>query len=100
MRRRMISISASTQGRLSIKEMEVMPDALLPTLLDLTPSRQLLHITYGKILNHLGLRGRLFALWRENRHEYDALLARHIGRHLALLCPEHALESSGKGANV
>ncbi len=64
-------------------------DAKLPALLDLASSRQLLHITYGKILNHPDLRAPLFRLWRTYRAEYDALEQRHLACHLALLCPEH-----------
>ena len=66
-----------------------MADEQLPELLDLDASRQLLHITYGRVLNHSSFRSRAFGLWRTWREEYDALLARHLGRHLALLCPEH-----------
>lgn len=64
-------------------------DAALPELLNQNAPRQLLHITYGKIMNHPAYRDRLYQLWRTHREEYQSLLAAHIGRHLSLLCPNH-----------
>lgn len=69
-----------------------MADGELPALLDQNAPRQLLHITYGKIMNHPDLAPRLRALWRERRDDYSSLLAEHLGRHLALLCPRHPRE--------
>lgn len=74
-----------------VPAIETMPDDVLPTLLDRVPSRQLLHITYGKILNHPALRAPLFRLWRDCRDAYETLEKNHLARHLALLCPEHAI---------
>ena len=74
-----------------VPAIEAMPDDALPTLLDRVPSRQLLHITYGKILNHPALRAPLFRLWRDCRDAYETLEKNHLARHLALLCPEHAI---------
>ena len=70
-----------------VPQIEAMRDDQLPELLNIDTSRQLLHITYGKILNEERFRGRLFALWRAHRDEYAALLEKHIGHHLELLCP-------------
>ena len=72
-----------------VPDIAAMSDAELPGLLDRVASRQLLHITYGRILNHPDFRERLFGLWREYRDEYDALIEAHLARHLALLCPGH-----------
>ena len=69
-------------------------DSQLPELLNQNPSRQLLHITYGKIMNHPDYRPRLYGFWRANRDAYAELLERHLSRHLALLCPEHRCEEA------
>ena len=69
-----------------VPDISGMADEDLPRLLDLDASRQLLHITYGKILNHPDFRGRLYRLWRERRKDYHDLLETHIGRHLEPLC--------------
>ena len=71
-----------------VPSIEGMSDDQLPELLNLDTSRQLLHITYGKVLNEERFRGRLFSLWRANRKQYEILLEKHIGRHLQLLCPK------------
>jgi hypothetical protein len=68
-----------------------MPDSELHTLFSLDDSRQLIHITYGPILNeHEGdgphaFRGRLYSFWRENDEAYAGLLGAHIGQHLERL---------------
>ena len=70
-----------------------MADKDLPSLLNLATSRQLLHITYGKIMNEtnpdgsLRFKDRLYRFWREHRAEYDSILERHMDRHLSLLMP-------------
>lgn len=64
-------------------------DSRLPELLDLDTSRQLLHITYGKIMNHPVYRDKLYHLWRKYREDYAVLLEHHLSHHLALLCPGH-----------
>ena len=54
-------------------------------------ARQLIHITYGYILNEKDdhgqylFRNRLYADWRTYSEEYAQRLDRHIGRHLAML---------------
>lgn len=75
----------------AIPSIEGLPDSDLPGLLDLTSSRQLLHITYGKLLNHPEIRTPLFRLWRANAAEYTALVSHHLARHLELLCPKHQI---------
>jgi hypothetical protein len=53
--------------------------------------RQLIHITYGMILNHkkedgsFAFKDRLYELWRQNEDAYRDALVRHIGKHLELL---------------
>ncbi len=68
-------------------ESAALPDARLPELLEEDASRQLLHITYGKIMNRPDLRDGLYRLWRTRREDYAARLEAHIGRHLELTCP-------------
>lgn len=72
-----------------VPDIASLPDSALPALLDQDAPRQLLHITYGKIMNRPDLSPRLRALWRGHREEYQGLLEQHLGRHLALLCPGH-----------
>lgn len=74
-----------------VPDVSSMADAQLPSLLDQSAGRQLLHITYGKILGCPGFRTRLYRLWRSEREAYASLLEAHIGRHLALLCPNHRI---------
>lgn len=77
-----------------IPSLDALRDAQLPSLFDQNDARQLIHITYGLILNAQDASGahrfreRLYRCWRAN----DALcydrLEKHIGRHLALLMGE------------
>ncbi len=70
---------------------ERMEDFLLPDVLNDPNARQVLHITYGLILDEKDGSGgylfktRLYGLWREYRTDYETLLIRHIGNHLSLL---------------
>jgi len=66
-------------------------DDQLPQLLNEDPSRQLMHITYGKIMNHPDFRNRLYDLWRTYRADYATLLKNHLAHHLALLCPNSSM---------
>ncbi len=71
-----------------IPDVKKMEDAALSTLFDLPDARQLIHITYGHILQNDELKAALYALWDREAEAYAAALERHIGRHLALLgCP-------------
>jgi hypothetical protein len=62
-------------------------DAELGQLLEINEVRQLLHITYGFILqdkrdgNYI-FRDRLYSCWSDHEKEYRSALASHIGRHL------------------
>lgn len=73
-------------------QIEDMEDAALPQLLNENPSRQLMHITYGKIMNHPDFRDRLYKLWRTYRADYAALLKNHLSHHLELLCPNSRVQ--------
>lgn len=70
----------------SIKDM---CDCKLPTLLDVEDTRQILHITYGLLLNEkcdgrYVFRDRLYDCLKNNRAAYADGLKVHIGKHLAL----------------
>ncbi len=70
----------------SIKDM---CDCKLPTLLDVDDTRQILHITYGLILNEkcdgeYVFKDRLYNCLKNNREAYADGLEKHIGKHLSL----------------
>ena len=73
----------------NIPALSTLTDAQLPSLFNNDDSRQLIHITYGLILNKKNADGsytfkdRLYKFWRKNREEYYSLLENHIGRHAA-----------------
>jgi hypothetical protein len=66
-------------------------DRDLPKYLDQEDSRQLVHLTYGYLLNAKGtdgeylFRDRFFQTLTEFEEEYWALLEKHIGKHLTSL---------------
>ena len=74
-----------------IPDVDTLSDAEIPDLFNNNDARQLIHITYGYILNDKDetgrylFRERLFKLWRENEEVYAEMLYNHIGKHLALL---------------
>ncbi|MDR2702208.1 MAG: tagaturonate epimerase family protein [Spirochaetaceae bacterium] len=75
-----------------IPDVDSLPDEELPKLFENNDSRQLIHITYGLILNRKNsdggsftFRDRLYNLWRRNEDLYNQALIRHIGKHLDLL---------------
>lgn len=74
-----------------IPPLDTLTDSQLPELFDNNDARQLIHITYGSILNAKAddntplFRDRLYALWFEYAEDYAQLLERHIGKHLTLL---------------
>lgn len=75
----------------AIRDLDTVCDAELPTYLDDDNARQLLHITYGFILEDEDERGNklfkeeLFALLVKEEEAYAALLKDHIEKHLQLL---------------
>lgn len=66
-------------------------DDQLPDLFDQDDARQLMHITYGQLLNDAApdgaplFRDEIFTTLRAGEERYADLLERHIGRHLELL---------------
>lgn len=68
-----------------IPALDSLSDAELPSLFEQNDARQLIHITYGLILNNPKLRQRMFKLWDDAAEEYAQALDRHIGRHMQLL---------------
>ena len=86
--RRYYHVTGDPRG---IPDVYKITDDELPKLFERSDSRQLIHITYGMILNEKTKDGsyvfkyHLSRLWRENDDAYFDLLDAHIGRHLKLL---------------
>jgi hypothetical protein len=59
------------------------PDAELPTLLENFHAREVLHVTFGSVLNNNEFRQPFFEALRANETVYDAVLARHFQKHFA-----------------
>jgi hypothetical protein len=74
-----------------IPDISSVNDMELPKLFENNETRQLIHITYGMILNHkkedgtYAFKERLYKLWIENEAAYRSALSVHIGKHLELL---------------
>ena len=74
-----------------IPALDTLTDAELPTLFEQNDPRQLIHITYGLILQAKNADGsfrfknRLYKLWRAQEAVYEDRLTKHIGHHLELL---------------
>jgi len=74
-----------------IPDVSAIKDEELPKLFENNDVRQLIHITYGMILNHktpngsFAFKDRLYNLWRQNDDAYRNALVKHIGKHLELL---------------
>lgn len=74
-----------------IPNINTLSDSELPTLFKNNDARQVIHITYGFILNHKDasgnfvFRNELFDLWKKESNTYSDLLYTHIGKHLELL---------------
>ena len=74
----------------NIPALEDLTDAELPELFRNNDARQLIHITYGLILQNPALKRPLYELWAREEEAYAQAIDRHISRHLqALGCPEH-----------
>ena len=76
-----------------IPDIDTLSDEELPGLFEQNYPRQLIHITYGLILNAKAdgaplFRGRLDKLWRDHEEVYARHLDRHISKHLELLYSE------------
>lgn len=57
-------------------------DVELPRVLENFHNRQMLHVTFGSVLNEPCLRTRLFAALRRNEEAYYRVLEKHFDRHL------------------
>lgn len=74
-----------------VPDIDKMNDSELPGLMDLVDSRQVLHITYGLILQAKNpdgtstFRDEIYETLDKYEAEYYAALERHIGKHLKLL---------------
>lgn len=60
-------------------------DEDLPKLMEMDEARQLLHITYGSILNDHSIRPMFFSALHEHEEFYHELLKAHFEKHLNLL---------------
>lgn len=75
----------------NIPHLDTLIDEELVELFKNNDARQLIHITYGYILNVKDEKGdfifktRLYRLWREKQDVYREFLRNHIGHHLELL---------------
>lgn len=77
-----------TTNLANIPDLAEVADGELPDLFRNEDARQLIHITYGLILNAkdasgaLRFRDRLYAAWRAHEEELSACVAEHIERHM------------------
>ena len=62
-----------------------MPDGELEKYLDVRDSRQLLHITYGGLLEDPGIRSAFFDTLRDNEELHYAAVEQHLEKHVRLL---------------
>ena len=60
------------------------PNDKLGALLDDFHGREILHVTYGSVLNHPRLGADLFAILQAHEGLYTKLIAQHFDRHLQL----------------
>jgi hypothetical protein len=74
-----------------IPDVDTLKDAELPGLFNQNDARQLIHITYGLILNRknsdgsFAFKDKLYKLWKKHEQVYTDALIKHIGKHLDLL---------------
>ena len=74
-----------------IPNVDKLAEKALPELFDQNDSRQLIHITYGLILNKKNADGsyafkdKLYKLWKDHAEDYAKALEKHIGKHLTQL---------------
>lgn len=70
-------------------EIEKMPDVVkmsdesLPELLDDFHSREILHVTYGSVINEPGIRADFFETLNSHEEEYSNILEKHFDRHFS-----------------
>jgi tagaturonate epimerase len=74
-----------------LPELNKLPDTMLQQLFDNDQGRQLLHVTFGSVLNEknpdgsLRFKTRIFKVLRENEELYASLLQNHFARHMQSL---------------
>ncbi len=68
-----------------IPDVDSLSDAQLPDLMEMIEARQLIHITYGYLLNHQDIRPRFFAAMHLHEETYYAFLEKHFRRHFDTL---------------
>jgi hypothetical protein len=66
-----------------VPDVSALADSDLPTLLDDFHAREVLHVTFGSVLNHNKLREPFFSTLRNNEDVYSAYLKTHFDKHLA-----------------
>lgn len=58
-------------------------DAALPTLLEDFHAREILHVTFGSVINDPRFRAPFFSTLRNNEETYSQIIERHFQKHLA-----------------
>lgn len=66
-----------------VPDVSALPDDQLVTLLDNFHGREVLHVTFGSVLNHRPFREPFFATLRDNEEVYYQVLESHFDKHLA-----------------
>jgi hypothetical protein len=64
-------------------DVSALADDQLTTLLDDFHGREILHVTFGSVLNHQPFREPFFATLRDNEEIYAKILETHFNKHLA-----------------
>ena len=82
---KMLALYHITADISKIQNVDEMCDEDLPGLMEMSEARQLLHITYGPILNDKTIRPLFFAAMHEFEKEYLERLKTHFEKHLSLL---------------
>lgn len=72
-----------------------LPDELLTSVVDDFHAREVLHVTFGSVLQHPDFREPFFAALREDEETYYRMLVTHFGKHFAAFA-----EASGPMSNV
>lgn len=64
-------------------DIDSLPDDALTSLLDDFHAREILHVTFGSVLNNPEFRARFFAALRGNEETYYDVIERHFDKHFA-----------------
>ncbi len=81
----MSKVYHTTADIAAIRNVDELYDDQLPKLLDLPEARQMLHITFGGILNNKFIRPLFFAALHKHEHEYIENLKNRFEKHIQLL---------------